>query len=336
MKHPLSLLLTLSLSLSLLAQNTQESTSTSSPDRDQLIAALMQAADEDALNNAIAQGKKAGLKEQMFLEARFILLINQNDTAGLAKLAPSLEAQLPQYSPDHTMIFGVKEDFESIVHYTKALAALQKNQLPLFKKHITEAYWLSPAHGTQFAPHINAVRLKEAMAKVTLDLERRFENQKQKGQTTSLKEIAGEAPIFLIHFWSPWVETSLLAMPEFHAVAEVLTKHQIPIASFLLAGTSDSRKDADTFLQKDKNVTHGHWLIDPSTSSLASTLRIATFPTVILADQEGRILFNGDPADLALWKKLAQQNPEITPPTIKPVLPENPLQDLPKTQDEDQ
>lgn len=38
------------------------------------------------------------------------------------------------------MLFAVKEDFARIVQYTKALVALQKNQMTLFKKHITEAF----------------------------------------------------------------------------------------------------------------------------------------------------------------------------------------------------
>ncbi len=38
------------------------------------------------------------------------------------------------------MLFAVREDFASIVQYTKALSALQKNEITLFKKHITEAF----------------------------------------------------------------------------------------------------------------------------------------------------------------------------------------------------
>lgn len=288
--------------------------------RERLIESLMQAPDELTLNTAIENGRKADLPEQMILEARFIFLINQNDTAALAALAPVLEAQLPKYSPDDTMIFGVKEDFESIIHYTKALAALQKNDTALFKKHITEAFWLSPAHGTQFAPHINEVRLKEAMAKVTLDLDRTFENQKKGNVKTSLKEIAADSPAFLIHFWSPWVQPSIQAMPEFAEVAKILTENKIPVSSFLLAGTTESRKDAADFLTADQGRTPGHWLIDTVKSSLASTLRIATFPTVVLVKKDGTILFNGDPADLTLWQKLATINPTIKPPTINPVL----------------
>ncbi len=318
MKHLLASLIILSTSLS--AQ--------SLPERDQLIESLLQATDEKSLQSTILKARKAGLPEQMFLEARFILLINQNDTEGLAALAPALEAQLPTYSSDHTMIFATQEDFESTLHYTKALAALQQDDTPLFKKHITEAYWLSPAHSSQFAPHINAVRLKESMAKLTLKLDRKFQNQKHPSKQSSLRELAADAPIFLLHFWSPWIQTSLLAMPEYHAIANTLNKQQIPTISFLLAGTNESRKDADTFLSEQSSA-QGHWLIDSPTSSLASTLRISTFPTVVLVSKDGQILFNGDPASASLWQQLAQVNSNIKAPKIDPVLPENLLENSP-------
>ena len=152
MKRLLPLLL--SISIPLLAQEQEKA------QPDQLIEALMNAPDAASLNAAIETARKAGLPNQMFLEAQFIYLVNQNDQAGLADLAPTLEAQLPKYSSDDTMIFAVKEDFESIIHYTKALAALEKKDPALFKKHITEAFWLSPAHASQFAPHIHEVRME--------------------------------------------------------------------------------------------------------------------------------------------------------------------------------
>ena len=318
--------LIVALSLPLLAQEAEK------PSVQNLIDALMNASDDKALTLAIAEGKKAGLADQMFLEARFMLLVNQSDDKGLAALAPELEKQLPKYSTDDTMIFATKEDFQSIIEYTKSLAALQKGDTKLFKKHITEAFWLSPAHGPQFAGHINKVRLKEAMAKITLDLDRAFENQKKPQQKTTLKEVIGEAPATLLHFWSPWVQPSMIAMPEFTSVAKTLKTHNIPVASFLLAGTAESRKDAADFLASDEGATPCHWLIDDSKSSLASSLRVANFPTVVLVTPDGRILFNGDPADLRLWQSLSTLAPGIKPPTINPVLPNIDLNDsdLPK------
>jgi hypothetical protein len=290
-------------------------------EKEKLLEALMSAPDLASLNQAIEQGKKAGLPEQMFLEARFVFLVNEDDRAALAKLSTKLEAHLPKFSPDNTMLFAVEEDFASIVEYTKALAALEKNDTALFKKHITEAFWLSPSHAAQFAPLINDLRTKEAMNKITLDLNREFENQKSKGETKSLKSIANDSPAFLIHFWSPWVQQSMAAMEEISTVSETLIKNKIPVTSILLSSTDEAKKDAQTFLAGDGAKNPGHWLIDTETSSLGSLMRVSAFPTVVLVSREGKVLFNGDPSDARLWDKLAGLNPTIVPPTIDPVLP---------------
>lgn len=292
-------------------------------EKEQLLAALMNAETLPSLNEAIDKGKKAGLPEQMFLEARFVFLVNEDDRAALAALAPQLEAHLPQFSPDNTMLFAVKEDFESIIHYTKALAALEKNDNDLFKKHITEAFWLSPSHAAQFAPLINDLRMKEAMKKITLPLADTFEDQKTKGKKTPLTEVIGDSPAALLHFWSPWVQQSMAAMTEISTVSETLLKNNIPVASILVGSSAESRKDADAHLGEEGKDHPGLWLVDREKNSLSSILRISSFPSVTLISPEGKILFNGDPADERLWKILATLNPKISPPTINPVLPED-------------
>ena len=291
-------------------------------DKEQLLEALMNAPDLASLDQAIEKGKKAGLPEQMFLEARFVFLVNQDDRAALAALSPKLAAHLPKFSPDNTMLFAVVEDFASIVEYTSALAALEKNDTVLFKKHIMEAFWLSPSHAAQFAPLINELRMAEVMEKITLDLDRKFPDQKSVGKEKSLRSIARESPAVLIHFWSPWVQQSMAAMEEIATVSNTLIKNKIPVASILLSSTNEARKDADNFLGADGAKNPGHWLIDHEKSSLGSLMRVSSFPTVVLVSREGKILFNGDPADDRIWKILAGLNPKITPPTIDPVPPE--------------
>ncbi|MEN8775147.1 MAG: hypothetical protein ABF382_16500 [Akkermansiaceae bacterium] len=290
-------------------------------EKEKLLEALMNAPDLNSLNQAIEKGKKAGLPRQMFLEARFVFLVNTDDRPALAALSPELETLLPDFSPDNTMLFAVEEDFKSIVEYTKALAALQKHDTALFKKHITEAFWLSPSHATQFAPLINDLRIEEAMKKITLDLNLEFEDQKTEGQKTNLQSILGESSAFLIHFWSPWVQQSMSAMEEISIVSNTLISKNIPVISLLLSSTDEAKKDANDFLSGDGAKNPGCWLVDTEKSSLGSLMRVSTFPTVILVSREGKILFNGDPADGRLWKELTGIDPEITPPTIDTVLP---------------
>ena len=290
-------------------------------DREKLLEALLNAPDRASLDQAIKNGKAAGLPDQLFLEARFVFLVNEDNRGALATLSTELEAHLPKFSPDDTMLFAVKEDFASIVQYTKALAALQDNDTTLFKKHITEAFWLAPSHATQFAPLIDDIRINEEMKKITLDLNLKFEDQRLKGESKSLKAIAGGSPAFLINFWSPWASQAMAIMDEFLIISDSLIKNNIPVASILLSSTTETRRASDDFLTKEKRGNIGHWLVDTEKFSLGSLMRVSSFPTVVLVSNKGEILFNGDPADRRLWELLTAINPEISEPTMDVVLP---------------
>ena len=289
-------------------------------DREKILEALLNAPDQASLDQAIKDGKAAGLPDQLFLEARFVFLVNEDNRAALATLSTDLEAHLPKFSSDDTMLFAVKEDFASIVQYTKALAALQDNDVKLFKKHITEAFWLAPSHATQFAPLIDDMRINEAMKKITLDLSLQFEDQKLQGESKSLETIAGGSPAFLIHFWSPWANQAMAIMDEFLTISDSLIKNNIPVVSFLLTTTNEARQAGDDFLAKGKQGNIAHWLVDTKKSSLGSLMRVSSFPTVVLVSNKGEILFNGDPSNRRLWGILTAINPEITGPTIDAVL----------------
>ena len=290
-------------------------------DREKILEALLNAPDRTSLDQAIKAGKAAGLPDQLFLEARFVFLVNEDDRVALATLSSELEAHLPKFSPDDTMLFAVKEDFASIVQYTKALAALQNNDTTLFKKHITEAFWLAPSHATQFAPLIDDMRINEAMKKITLDLNLEFEDQRVKGESKSLKAIAGGSPAFLIHFWSPWASQAMAIMDEFQIISGSLIKNNIPVASILLSSTTEARRAGDDLVARKKQGNTAHWLVDTEKFSLGSLMRVSSFPTVVLVSNKGEILFNGDPANRRLWEILTAINPEITEPTINAVLP---------------
>jgi hypothetical protein len=304
-----------SLILGIFAQESQPS------EREDLVNALMEARDKKAFSAAYLAGSKGGLPEQTLIEARFLYLVDEADHAALAAYAPVLQKQLPKFSVDDSTIFSVREDFESIVEYTLALDALQKNNDELFKKHITEAFWLSPAQAGLFEPLITEARLKKAMQKITLDLGEAFENQEQAGTTITLKNIIKEAPATLLHFWTPWIQQSIESMPAYSLTAKTLTDNGIPSVSVLLTGTSDSRKDADDFLTSTQGSIPGNWIIDREKSSLVSLFRIQNFPVAALISKEGKVLFNGNPGDPVLWTELQKLNPAIRQPKIEIPLP---------------
>jgi len=300
------LLLTLFFSVSIFAQDKAQ--------RDALVGALFEAPDAASFEKAFAAAKAGRIPDQILVEARFLYLVDYADRAALAAFAPTLKEQLKKDQMSDSVIFAVKEDFLAVHEYTLALGALEKNNSAAFKKHITEAFWLSPSQAGVFGPHINEHRLAKKMDTLKLDLAQELEVQSKESKKTSLKKLLGDSPAIALHFWTPWSQESVNSFPDFLATSEVLHKNNLPSASILITGNAESRNDADSFLAEYKSPLPGFWLIDAKENRLSTTLRIANFPTIVLIAKDGTVLFHGDPGANKFWTQLKKLSPNITRP----------------------
>ena len=61
------------------------------------------------------------------LEARFLLLVDQQDFAAIAALDPVFTRQREQFRIQDSVIFSVPEEFYAIAEYSKALGALERD-----------------------------------------------------------------------------------------------------------------------------------------------------------------------------------------------------------------
>ena len=113
-----------------------------------LIDRLFEERDPKAFAEAEKEALKAGVKLQILVEARFLFIVDQSDDKLLADYSETLVEQKKKFNIDDSLVFAVAEDFHAIVEYSLAVAALQKNDRLSFKKHITEAFWLSPAQAS--------------------------------------------------------------------------------------------------------------------------------------------------------------------------------------------
>ena len=300
------LVLSLLLSAPLLGQNADE--------REALVGALFEAREPATFEKALAAAKAAKISNQILVEAQFLNLVDNADRPTIAAFAPAIKAQLDKNEMEDSVIFAVKEDFMAIYQYTLALAALEKNDAAAFKKHITEAFWLSPSQAGVFGPHVNEHRLAQKMDTLTLDLEQELEIQNKKSTTTTLKKLLGESPAIALHFWTPWAQESVNSMPDFLATAKVLHKNNIPVASLLITGNEDSRTDGNAFLTEIKPKEEAVWLVDPKEKRLSSKLRIASFPTIVVISKDGSVIFHGHPGSNEFWEKLKKLSPKIARP----------------------
>lgn len=271
----------------------------------------------EAFAAAIESARKAGISEQGILEARFLYHVDRGEDEKIAKLTPEFLKQREVFKIEDSEIFATVEDWLAVTEYVQALAALQKNDAAAFKKHITEAFWLSPRQGAAFAPHIDRQRLAEAMKDVRIDFATRLISLHQ-GDPTPFSKLNAEAPATLLHFWSPWSRECEASMPDFIATAIELTKHGIAVISILPEQSAEIRTDALEIIEPLGANPPGAWLLDRKNNPLSTMLRIQSLPTMVLLDHGGNVLFNGHPVDAPLWKALADIAPGMARPAAEP------------------
>lgn len=266
-----------------------------------------------ALQRAVEKARAAGVVPQQIFEARFLFLVDQSDDDGLIALLPEFEKLNQPYKPNDSAIFSTEEDWLAIGSYLKALAALKRGDKPAFKQHITEAFWLSPSQGAAFAPHIEKLRLADAMSALKLDLAAEFKTIDGK-ETQSLKKIIGDKKALLLHFWSPWSDSGDDGMADFKATAKVLADAGVAVASVLPDASPKLVADAAEVLKGLGAKPPGAWIADVRDKTLHRSLRVRGYPTMVLVAPDGAILCNANPADDALWTALRKVVPELRRP----------------------
>lgn len=282
--------------------------------RDALDRLLTERGTEREFQQAIRHAREAGVNEQAILEARFLYRVDKGDDAALVRMLPEFTEREAAFKLEDSAIFAAKEDWLAVIEYLKALTALDAGDRAAFKRHITEAFWLSPHQGTAFAPHIERLRTAEAMRGLKLDL------------TVAMTPVTGGEPrpleasldendkALLLHFWSPWSGECDGFMPQFAAIAAHLAEHGVAVASLLSGDFPELVGEAGETIRDPKLADAGEWFIDPTGGLFARQLRVRDLPTLVLLSPQGEVLFNGAPDDKALWKALAEIDARIRRP----------------------
>ena len=288
------------------------------PARDVIIDNLLSERDsEKALQAIIADARKNNISEQAILEARFLFHVDRREDQAIATMLPEFLAQRERFKIQDSVIFGVKEDWLAVTEYVQAIAALGKGDKDAFKKHITEAFWLSPRQASAFAPHIDRMRLEEAMRSVKIDFTVPFASLGGGDPVPLGKLIAGRKAMVL-HFWSPVSRDSEATLPDYAITAKTLGGKGIAMVSLLPENNPELLANARTLLHGAKAEDAGAWLIDNKENPLARDLRIQVIPVFVLVSNEGRVLFNGDPGDDGFWEALRKIDPSISRPGMDP------------------
>jgi hypothetical protein len=271
---------------------------------------------QKSMDTAIDEARKCGVSEQAILEARFLYHVDRREDDAIAAMLPEFVKRNGLFKIEDSAIFSVSEDWLAVTEYVKAIASLKKGDREAFKTHIMEAFWLSPRQAAAFAPHIERLRLEESMLRVRIDFDTSL-TPLGGGDAVSLKNLISERKAMVIHFWSPASSECEASLPDFAITAKALGEKGIAMVSLVPGESSGILADARKMIAPLGMESSGSWLIDGKGSPLARELRIQTLPTLVLLSNEGRVLFNGDPADNGLWDALTRIDPQI----IRPGMP---------------
>jgi thiol-disulfide isomerase/thioredoxin len=269
----------------------------------------------EAFEKAIAKAREQGISDQAILEGRFLYYVDRHEDAAIAGLLPDFVKLNDTFKVEDSEIFATKEDWLAVTEYVKAMVALQKKDKADFKKHITEAFWLSPKQGAAFAPHIERLRLAEAMAEVKFDFASTFAPLAG-GDPVALSKLIDGKKALLILVWSPWSKECETMLPDVVAIATELAKNEIGFATVVPDDSPKALTDARGMVKSIAEKPRGTWLVDAEKSPLGRILRVQTVPTMALVSPSGAILFNGHPSDDELWSALSKINPSIKRPEL--------------------
>lgn len=270
----------------------------------------------DDFNRAIAAARGAGVSRQAILEARFLYQVDKGDDAAIAAMLPDFLKQRETFKLEDSAIFSVEEEWLAVVEYVRAIAALVDGDKAGFKKHITEAFWFNPEQAAAFAPHIERMRMRDAMADVVIDFKLK-PAPLSGGEATELGALIKGKKALLLHFWSPWSRECVEAMPDFITTAEMLENKGFALVSLVQAGMPGLIEEATEMVRPHADKHVGAWLIDPKHESLARQLRVRKLPTMVIVSTEGKVLFNGEPVDEKFWEILHGIDARIVRPSSR-------------------
>lgn len=261
----------------------------------------------EEFTKAAEEAAKSGVPAQILAEAKLVWGLRNADTEYLTKILPELETVAKNFKQEDSAALTSPDDFNGLISYIRALDAGKRGDETALKKHITEAFWLSPEQGELFGSTITQFRKDQKMAKITADM--KLPLTTSKGEATTLGDQLGQNKAILLGFWATWSGPCMNLMPELRKKAELLKKHGIVVAG--MNNESDEAKADEVRAQKDMKMP---WLVEPKGSPFSELLGIDSIPRMILLSPDGKVLFNGHPDEPGLWTALKKLDATIEAP----------------------
>ena len=263
----------------------------------------------EAMAKALEEAGKAGLGEQVMLEAQLVWGLRRGDVGMLSTLLPELESLSRRFDPKLSAGIPTMEELLGLVSYVKALMAREQGDEEAFKKHITEAFWQNPTSAQMFAQAVESMRREKKMDSMKLDLEVVLTSSQ--GEATTLKDQLGGGKALLLDFWASWCGPCMALMPELRKKGDFLGKQGVVVVA--MNTDSENAEAVADKVRREKDMKMP-WLVEPEDRPYSTVLEIKSIPAMVLVTPDGKVQFFGHPQSPDLWKALKKIDPGIEAP----------------------
>jgi len=292
------------------AQGPQASGSAVTPEQREMLQNLFNPENSvEKMGQLLQEAAKAGMGEQVLLEAQLVWGLRRGDVGMLTTLLPELESLSRRFDPKQSAGIPSVEELLGLINYIKAMMARQQGDEAAFKKHITEAFWQNPTSAQMFAQAVESMRREKKMASMKLDLEVVLTTSE--GEATTLKDQLAGKKALLLDFWASWCGPCMALMPELRKKGEQLGKHGVVVVA-MNTDSQNAEAVADK-VRREKDMTIP-WLVEPEDRPYSTALEIKSIPAMVLVTPDGKVQFFGHPQSPDLWQALKKIDPSIVGP----------------------
>jgi hypothetical protein len=249
---------------------------------------------EKILAQLLADGR---LRPQTVFEMRLLRAWQNENLAQLKELTAPGRLEKEGYEATGSLFFSTADQLSSFISLLKALIAAREGDESTLKTASMEAIWLFPEHAPMVADLIADYRRRQALAKLTVNLDEKF--PRSAGEPVTLRELVKGRKALLLYFWSTWAAPSVERLPAQTQVAERLLPQGI-----VTIGINTEAEAAPAEKVRAERKIPFPWLVNGAGSPVLDALQLDSIPWIAVVSPEGKVLFSGAPEDLRLQDAL--------------------------------
>ncbi len=257
---------------------------------------------------ALAAAEEEGLATDWLLEARIVRQLSTGNFEELLALLPEVDQAGDDFRFGIGRTFISRMQLEGFADALRCIKAYQAGDYDQFVDYAVASYRKAPYFNQAFGigELLNRYRYEQvqelAMQDFSVPMDMKLANVE--GETRTLSEWMEGKDYMLVDFWASWCSPCIRLMPSLREKATSLSEQGVFVAG--INTDRDDQLNNAVKVRERQEMQDVPWLLDSNGGDLSGLLMVDSIPRMVLLDPEGKVLYNGHPADPALGEALAE------------------------------